>query len=140
MMDTEPSTLSVTGFTYTSEIGYRWCEYHIQKVREQYDPEKAINALLWSYRLGPTEVISLELSQEKPFYSIELLAGGEFDDDVTSDEFTVPDLVEALHLIGIVKASLTLDIEVGRRSNETNQKLLEQPLKPNQTNGYLRPI
>ncbi|KZN63345.1 hypothetical protein [Pseudoalteromonas luteoviolacea] len=133
------SQLPPSGFTETNEISYEWCRFHVVEARKIFDSRSRIQAHLWSYRHDGTEVFSFDLHQDGRCYPMTLQATGSYGDDLTQWDFTVPDLTEALHIIGILKESLSLNVEIGRRSNEVNNRLLETPLF-NKTNGRLKVI
>lgn len=136
----ECSDLSASGFTHTSEVSFNWCQIHITKARKLFDENKPIKAHLWSYRHADIEIISFDLYQNDKVYTMTLQATGKYGDEQLFEDWSVPDLVEALHIVGIFKSSLSLDIEIGRRGNEVNVQLLKTPLTGDQTNGCLKTI
>lgn len=136
------SDLPASGFTNTSPISYAWCKYHIDKIREKFGSsiELGLKAHLWAYRHGDTECFSFDIYKDGEYYTMTLEAIGDVDDYLESSDYGVYDLVEALHIVGIFKEALNLDVEIGRRNNEVNKQLLAKPLAANETNGELKPI
>ena len=50
----------------------------------------------------------------------------------------VPDLVAAMHMAGIVIEGVGAKVvEVGRRCNEVNPKVLSRPMQPGETSGCM---
>lgn len=136
------SDLPASGFTNTSPISYAWCKYHIEKIRNKFGNcrEPGLKAHLWSYRHGDTECFAFDIYKDGEHYTMTLEAIGDVDDYVESSDYGVFDLVEALHIVGIFKEALNLDIEIGRRNNEVNSQLISKPLAGNETNGKLKLI
>lgn len=136
------SDLSASGFTNTSPMSYAWCRYHIDKIREKFgsDIELALKCHLWSYRHGDTGCFSFDIYKDDECYTMTLESIGAVGDCVENSDYGVFDLVEALHIVGIFKEALNLEIEIGRRDNEVNAQLLAKPLTEKETNGRLKPL
>jgi hypothetical protein len=63
---------------------------------------------------------------------------GEYESDLSDDEAYVPDMVEAVHLVGIILKSLNIPVCIGRVENEVNENLVSEPFREGQTNAHIR--
>lgn len=138
-MAMEFSDLPASGFTSTNPTSYAWCKYHVDQVKKKFgESASGLNAHLWSYRHGDTQCLSFDIYSDHEHYTMTLEAIGECDEYIESSDYGVFDLAEALHIVGIIKEALNLEVEIGRRQNEVNTQLLEQPLVGTETNGRLK--
>lgn len=140
----EKSDLGSSGFTSTLFKAHAWCGTQVSAIREVFGPSvEGVRASLWAYRYGDGHNLSLDLvrASDSRSYSITLQAVGCYDDDEALDpsgDVYVPDLVEALHLAGIILKSLGLTPYVGAGQNEVNAEVLQVPLAEGHTNGPIR--
>lgn len=138
------SDLPSSGFTHTDTAAHGWCLDRAGEIRQKFKNEIDAGTLvanIFPYRHYDQEYVALDFwddSGKNPdAYPITFNVGfSEPRFESASDPF-VQDMVEALHLAGIILASLNIKPSVGRQENELNHGVLAEPLKPGQTNGRI---
>ncbi|MGU7843952.1 hypothetical protein ACV22V_31380 [Burkholderia sp. AW33-5] len=130
--------LPASGFTETPESVLVWADQVVSIARSNLTGVEPLVGL-WAYRHGGFECLAADISDENDTsmgHSLTFLVGGDMDLDI--HEPSVPDMADALHLIGIVIEALQARVVVGLRSNEVNEMVLAHPLAPGETNGAIR--
>lgn len=130
--------LPASGFTETPESVLVWADQVVAMAK------KKLNGFvprvwLWAYRNAGTEYLAADIGDEHESsvgHSLTFVIGA--GSRLNIDEPFVPDMTDALHLVGIVAEGLRADVEVGRRGNEVNEAVLARPLALGETNGKMR--
>lgn len=133
----ELSYLGASGFTKTSNDLYEYLSKVVIDIKSKLPLKNKVKAHLWSYRHDGRSVISFDLKELEKHYPITITICAESNYDYL-DEPEFSDISEAMHMIGILTKSLSLEVEIGRTCNETNQKLVSKPFSENQTSGELK--
>ncbi len=116
-----------SGETYTLNTVVDWVKENIERLNKILALDSAsssdvIKAYVWAYRHdnGNTKYISLDLHNEeqKKSYSFNFYIGGVHSFHLV--EPTVPDCVEALHMIGLITTALKVNAVMGSHENEIN--------------------
>ena len=143
MMDTARSDLGPMGFTHTHINGYKWAEEQVLSIREALsDSSGTVQGHMWTYRHGGCEMLAIHVTcDDESIYGGTITANsGEYEVELSGDEAFVPDIVEAVHLAGIIFQSLEIPVRIGRLVNETNECLVDKPFRKGQTNAHIRLI
>lgn len=117
-----------SGVTYTLNTVVDWVKENLKYIKEaltlnDIKNSDSIKAYIWAYRYdnGDTKYIAFDLSNEenKKCISINFCMGGEHCFNLK--EPTVPDCVEAIHMIGLITSALNIKAEIGIRHHEINE-------------------
>lgn len=117
-----------SGLTYTLNSVVDWVEENLQRLKkflalDSISSSDVIKAYVWAYRYdnGMTKYISFDLHNEelKKSYSFNFTIGGEHSFHL--EEPTVPDCVEAIHMIGLITTALKINAVIGSHEHETNE-------------------
>ena len=136
----ETSDLSASGFTRTRSDLHAWAKAVVEQARIFKD-HSTVEAKVWAYREQGCEHLSADLylkDRREPSFPITICAdGGYYFPAIVGGaaEADVPDMVEAMHLVGIITQALGATVSVGRGANEVNTDVLAAPLGENHTNG-----
>lgn len=129
--------LPPSGFTRTITEVHEWASAVAIAARQHLSG--AISVHLWAYRHGQHQTLSCDLFDSSGgVYCVGLHAVGQYDLTAAHPqdaEALVPDLVDAMHIAGIIIRALDAEVTVGRYINEVNEEVLAQPLGPGHTNG-----
>lgn len=128
--------LPASGFTETTKEVHDWACAVVSAARQRLSGP--ISAYVWAYRHGYTNILSCDLSDASDvWFPITLSEAGKHSFHVSTQDVDtlVPDLVEAIHMVGIIVRALDATVSMGRYVNEVNAAVLAQPLKPGETNG-----
>ena len=139
------SELGPAGFTYTHRKGHQWCMDQLKLIREKLgDDLKDSRIYIWGYRFQEGENLSFDVIsnrlQENGLQfgmSFTIQCIGEYS-GLEYQDVCVPDMTEALHLVGIMTRSLNLPVSFGLGRNEINPEVLETPLQEKQTSGNIK--
>lgn len=124
-----------SGFTETPAEIIEWAKSTVS-IAKEIMTGKQISAHVWAYREQDCQLLAVDLiDEEGHWYGINFTTGVGY--CLHPQEPYVHDLTEALHMAGIVSASLGATVELGCRDNETNEAVLARPLLPGETNGNL---
>jgi len=137
----QQSDLSPSGFTYTLVKGHRWCEEQVNIIRLALgDNIEIAYARMWTFRHDDREMLALLVGagDNIAYDSTITTNAGRYENELSGNEVYVPDLVEAIHLAGIIFQSLGLPVSIGCLGNETNEEVLQVKLISGQTNGPIR--
>ena len=132
------SQLGPDGFTFTLTKAHIWCEQQVKKIREAIEFNSGeIQGHIWAYRHDDCEMLALHVTVDgESIYDATITGNdGEYESILSGDEVYIPDMVEAIHLAGIIFMSLDIPLCIGRNVNELNEDVLYRPLKNNETNG-----
>lgn len=101
-------------FIETPNKTLAWCQYHASQVQKIFNCKDSLRANLLPFR-DFEQCLNLKIMSENSdeLYSITLNASGEFGADITESNFDVYDLVEAVHMIGILTQLLDLKVSIG---------------------------
>lgn len=119
--------ITPNGVTFTLNSVHDWVMESIKYINDLLDLKElknndSVKAFVWAYRYdnGKTQYIALDLSNEenKKFLSFNFAVGGEH--SYKLKEPTVPDCVEAIHMIGLITSALNIKAEIGSSNRETN--------------------
>ena len=135
------SNLPASGFTNTNKELHEWAGNLVRYAKEIFGAQP-INAEVWSYREKDGMMLSCDLSNSDKSLSLPIII------DTVSEyyfpeikggvaEADVPDMVEAIHLAGIITQALGAKVKVGLGQNEVNPDVLSKPLVGKQTNGKI---
>jgi hypothetical protein len=131
--------LPASGFTFTLPGVHQWAKEAVQAIRSKLDTGE-ISVRVWAYREQGHEwlacdFINKDKDRESPEngLSITFLIG--YPHNFGAEDLNVPDMSEALHMIGLVVTSLGAKVELGLSKNETNPSCTKTPWKPGQTNA-----
>lgn len=117
-----------SGTTYTINDVVDWVKINLERLNktlalDSISSKDVIKAYVWAYRYdnGLTKYISFDLHNEesKKRYSFNFMVGGEHTFHL--EEPTVPDCVEALHMIGMLTTALGIKAEIGTHGHELNE-------------------
>ncbi|HHV7521268.1 TPA: hypothetical protein ACUNF5_002751 [Burkholderia orbicola] len=130
--------LPASGFTETPNAVFEWADQVVSAARQTLCGSKP-RIRLWAYRHQGCEYLAADIWDEHEasrFHPITFVIG----DDSCFDmhEPVVPDMSDALHMVGIVAEGLSANVEVGRRGNEVNEQVIARPLAPGETNEAMR--
>lgn len=131
----EGCDLRASGFTKTTNGVYDWAAAVVAKVKEKL-PEGRLNAAVWAYREKGYEWLAVCFHCDDEDTNDLGFTIGE-DHSFHLVEPGVPDMTEALHMVGILCEALGAKIQIGRRCNELNQYCTPGKWRPGQTNGQL---
>jgi hypothetical protein len=132
---TEICDLPASGFTRTTNDVYDWAKAVVTKVKEKL-PEGQINAAVWAYREQGYEWLAVCFHRDDDdTYDLGFTIGEDHSFHLV--EPGVPDMTEALHMVGILCEALAAKIQIGRRCNEVNPYCTQEEWRPGQTNGQL---
>ena len=135
-------SLGASGFTNTLDGVYEWCQRTANDVRESLGSEN-LKASLFPYREQDYEMICFNIHHEFSgfYYDIEFILDSDHDYSPPDrgQLIGVPDAIEALHIIGILKAELGICISsIGRQGNEINPRCIPHSEDKSRTNGKLK--
>jgi hypothetical protein len=135
------SEIGPDGFTFTAKIGHSWCEDQVSAIRKLSagNLNDAIGCMQ-PYRHDGCEMLGLhiEVNEEFIYSGIITANDGEYEGELLGDEVFVPDIIEAIHLAGIIFQSLGIPVKIGKVTNELNPEVLGRPLVGSETNGRIR--
>lgn len=137
----ETSNLPASGFTKTRSELHAWAKAVVDEARSIFGNDVAVDVGVWAYREQGREFLSADLhikKQREPVFPITICAEGEcYFPEITGGaaEADVPDMVEAMHLVGIITRALGATVSIGRGENEVNTDVLAAPLGESHTNG-----
>lgn len=132
------SELPPSGFTFTNPALHQAAKFIIGKARELFGTTP-VSVYLWAYRYDDDEHLSCDFfvpDNQNLTLPITISIADTADYEFW-DEPTVVDMVEAIHLSGLLISALNAHVLVGRHKNETNESLLATPLKDGETNGCI---
>jgi len=135
------SDLGPMGFTYTHSAGYEWAGKQVLSIRKAIAGKPLpVQGHLWTYRHDGCEMLALDVTcGDESVYNGTITGNdGEYESDLSDDEAYVPDMVEAVHLVGIILKSLNIPVCIGRVENEVNENLVSEPFREGQTNAHIR--
>jgi hypothetical protein len=137
-MTNDVCDLGSSGFTHTSTAVYEWAQRICRLIRGELG-DGPITARVWAYRYEGNEHLSADFFNEAgSAFPLTFIIGRQHQLD-TSDPL-VPDMVEAIHMCGILTGALQATVQLGRQCNETNPMCTPEQWKPGQTNGRLKVI
>lgn len=120
--------LTASGFNYTPNNIQDLCTRIVKKAHSVFGDLTNIECHLWAYHHSGTPYLALDMSKGKDAYlSITMKPFGRYDlsDEVEPCLF---DMVEAIHVAGIVTQSLGIkNITIGNINHETNRDITEHP-------------
>ncbi|MBN3744817.1 hypothetical protein G3N96_05120 [Burkholderia sp. Se-20373] len=96
---------------------------------------------VWAYRHNGADYLAADISDEHESsagHPITFVIGDDLEPSLNLEEPSVPDMADALHLVGIVAAGLKAGVTIGCRGNEVNEAVLARPLGEGETNGAMR--
>lgn len=126
--------LSASGFTHTLDGVYDWAKVVVAAAKKKLNGP--ITLTLWAYRHGGHEYLAADFyTKANESYCLSFVVHHPHDFDL--EQPGVPDMTEALHMVGIVAEALEATIEIGCRQNETNKYCTPAPWQPGQTNARL---
>jgi hypothetical protein len=117
--------IAPNGVTFTLNNVFDWVKESLKYIKESLEikDNDSINAYIWPYRYdnGNTQYISFDLSNDenKKYCSINFVLGGEHSFNLKQP--TVPDCVEAIHMIGLITSALKIKAEIGKHTHEINE-------------------
>jgi hypothetical protein len=122
--------LTASGFNYTPNNIHELCTRIVKKAQSVFDDLTLVECYLWAYHHTGTPYLALDMSSGKDAYlSITMLPIGNYDLS-NEEEPCLFDMVEALHVAGIVTQLLGIkNITIGNLNHETNREIPELPLK-----------
>lgn len=128
--------LPASGFTETLNEVYEWAKNTVIKAKAAM-PDGGITVVVWAYREQNSEWLSVDFYDEKDRdYCMTFLIGEPHTFEMS--EPYVPDMTEALHMVGIVIEALGAKVKIGRRCNEVNKYCTpEEKWEEGQTNAHL---
>lgn len=117
-----------SGYTYTLNNVYDWAKESLKKIKHELgisliESKDDVKAYMWAYRYdnGKNKYIAFDLVNIKNnfHYCINFSIGDKHTFNI--NEPTVPDVVEAIHMIGLISTALGIKTEIGSYSNEVNK-------------------
>ncbi|MBU3640982.1 hypothetical protein [Polynucleobacter sp. Fuers-14] len=142
--DAERCRLPASGFTETLSPVYDWAKTVVRDLQAKTNGQK-IAARLWAYREQYSEWLALDffdgieanitfLIGEPHNYYADLDGGG---------TVNVPDMTEALHMVGIICHAINVEpidivLSIGNRQNEVNPYCTPSQRVPGQTSAPLK--
>jgi len=135
------SNLSVTSITDTYLPLHQWAETVVTLACNMFN-KQPISANVWPYRDRGASILSCVLFNENQNIRLPICieANGKYNFPELGDalvEVDVPDMAEALHLVGIITQALNSEVKIGRGDNEVNKSVLAEPLPENQPYGQI---
>lgn len=131
----ETCRLPAGGFTETLTGVYDWAKAVVAKAKECLG-EAPVKVLVWAYRHQSWELLAVDFhTDDGRDYSMTFMIGDRHDFELS--EPSVPDMTEALHMVGILCEALGATIQIGRRGNEVNPYCTPEQWQPGQTSGQL---
>lgn len=130
--------LPASGFTDTLNGVYDWATKVVAKVRSDLGVGP-VRVSVWAYREQERQWLAADFHADDfglaRSYPMTFVVGETHDFDL--EEPNVPDMTEALHMVGILCEALGATIEIGRRCNEVNRYCTPEAWGPGQTNARL---
>lgn len=123
--------ITPNGVTFTLDSVIDWARENIKYIKQALElndikTNDSIKAYIWAYRYdnGNTKYIAFDLSNDenKKCISFNFTVGGEHCFNLK--EPTVPDCVEAIHMIGLITSALNIKAEIGTHHHEINTAYL----------------
>lgn len=136
LMNHKQCRLPASGFTHTLSEVHQWAGSVAGDIRNELSGP--LQARMWAYRHGDSRYLVCDFYDGRDnVYPLTLLATGQHDFHVgpSGTDASVPDMTEAIHMLGILARALDASVQIGLHENETNESVLSQPLQQGQTNG-----
>jgi hypothetical protein len=139
--DARRCRLPASGFTETLDDVYDWASSLVNQLNQLRVAAKPVQAFVWAYREQSFELVALDFDGGIDA-CLQFLIGEPHNFYASINDggvIAVPDMTEALHMIGIVLDALDIkEVKIGKRVNEVNPYCTPSQWVPGQTNAPLK--